>query len=151
MLPENLVEPLQIHLKRIRSLHEAGLGAGYGEVELTNALEQRYPCAGKQWAWQFVFPSRHRCVDPRSGVIRRHHLFPDTGQRAVRNVAQQVPVHKHRSPHTLRHSFATHLLHAGYDIFPVQELLGHRDVSTAMIYRHVLNKGCRAIRSPLDN
>jgi len=150
MLPENLLEQLQRHLGRVKRLHERDLKEDYGEVELPHALARKYPRAGYEWAWQFVFPSKNRSADPRSGVIRRHHLYPQTLARAVKRAARSTGIAKHVSCHTLRHSFATHLLQAGYDIRTVQELLGHSDVSTTMIYTHVLNKGGRGVVSPLD-
>jgi integron integrase len=150
MLPQNLLEPLQRHLGRVKRLHESDRRDGYGEVELPHALARKYPRAGYEWAWQFVFPSNNRSADPRSGVIRRHHLYSQTIARAVKRAARSSGIAKHVSCHTLRHSFATHLLQAGYDIRTVQELLGHSDVSTTMIYTHVLNKGGRGVVSPLD-
>ena len=150
MLPEKLLEPLQRHLGRVKRLHERDLKEGYGEAELPHALARKYPRAGYEWAWQFVFPSKNRSADPRTGLIRRHHLYPQTISRAVKRAAGASGIAKQVSCHTLRHSFATHLLQAGYDIRTVQELLGHADVSTTMIYTHVMNKGARGVTSPLD-
>ena len=151
VLPENLILPLQAHLVKVKALHERDLDAGFGEVYLPNALAVKYPNADKAWGWQFVFPSAVRSVDPRSGIERRHHLYEASVQRAVRAAAKLAEIHKPVTPHVLRHSFATHLLQSGYDIRTVQELLGHKDVQTTMIYTHVLNRGGRGVVSPLDN
>ncbi len=150
MLPENLVQPLQQHLGKVRLLHGRDLKEGFGEVRLPHALARKYPRAGRAWAWQFAFPSASRSADPDGGMMRRNHVHPDTLSRAVARAALRAGIDKRVSCHTLRHSFATHLLERGYDIRTVQELLGHSDVSTTMIYTHVMNKGARAVKSPLD-
>jgi integron integrase len=150
VLPENLVEPLKTQLGRVRMLHNADLAAGYGEVWLPHALSRKYPRAGFEWSWQFVFPSKNRSTDSESGVIRRHHVYPDTLGRAVNRATRAARIVKPVSCHTLRHSFATHLLERGYDIRTVQELLGHSSVETTMVCTHVMNKGARGVMSPLD-
>jgi integron integrase len=151
MLPKSLQAPLQLQLQKAKQMHDLDLSMGYGTVELPYALERKYPNANQQWGWQFVFPSWKRSVDPRSKVVRRHHLYEQSVQRAVKQAMHRAGVFKHGGCHTFRHSFATHLLEDGYDIRTVQELLGHKDVKTTMIYTHVLNRGGLGVRSPLDS
>jgi integron integrase len=150
MLPESVAEPLKHHLVHVRALHDRDIASGHGDVELPDALARKYPKAPYEWAWKFVFPSHKLSTDPRTGAIRRHHVYEDYLVRGVKEAARAAGLAKHVSCHTLRHSFATHLLEGGYDIRTVQELLGHNDVSTTMIYTHVLNKGGRGVTSPLD-
>jgi integron integrase len=150
MLPAVLADPLKAHLKRVRNLHEQDVTEGFGEVYLPYALDRKYPNAAREWGWQYVFPSKNRSVDPHSGAMRRHHVQDQAIQRAIRQAVRDAGIVKPATPHTLRHSFATHLLTSGYDIRTVQELLGHKDVSTTMIYTHVLNKGGRGVTSSLD-
>jgi integron integrase len=151
MLPAIVIEPLRLHLVRVRALHERDLAAGYGSVELPHALQVKYPRAACEWGWKFVFPSYKLSVDKSSGEIRRHHVYENYLIRAVKQAARAAGITKHVSCHTLRHSFATHLLEGGYDIRTVQELLGHQSVETTMIYTHVMNKGGRGVTSPFDS
>ena len=151
VLPENLILPLRQQMAQAKALHERDLAEGAGRVWLPDALAVKYPNAARAWGWQWVFPSPVNSVDPRGdGTLRRHHLNEASVQKAVAGAARRAELVKPCSPHVLRHSFATHLLQSGYDIRTVQELLGHSDVSTTMIYTHVLNRGGRGVRSPLD-
>ncbi len=150
MLPESLKKPLADHLKQVKSIHDKDLAEGWGKVLLPGALDRKYPNAPAEWRWQWVFPQEHRWKNTKTGEEGRHHMHETIIQRAVKEAVGRAGILKHAGCHTFRHSFATHLLEAGYDIRTIQELMGHKDVSTTMIYTHVLNKGGHGVKSPVD-
>ena len=141
MLPQKMVHPLKEHLIKVKAIHEEDLKNGFGTVYLPYAIERKYPNAKSEWKWQYVFPATKISTDPRSGVQTRHHLYDTVIQKAVKQAIRDAGIMKHASCHTFRHSFATHLLESGYDIRTIQELLGHTNVETTMIYTHVINQG----------
>jgi integron integrase len=151
ILPDSLIPDLDLHLQTVALIHQKDLKQGFGQVYLPFALDRKYPNAASEWGWQYIFPALSRSVDPVSKKTMRHHADPSVLQKTIRQAAQKAKINKPVSPHTFRHSFATHLLQNGYDIRTVQELLGHKDVKTTMIYTHVLQRGGLAVKSPLDH
>ena len=149
-LPKSVIAPLQRHLEHVQAVHQQDLAEGYGRVELPHALDRKYPNANREWCWQFVFPQERRWHNSKTGEQGRHHMDESLFSRSLKAAVRKAGLTKRVTSHTFRHSFATHLLADGYDIRTVQELLGHKDVRTTMIYTHVLNKGGRGVRSPAD-
>ena len=150
-LPDSIIPDLQFHLQAVQLTHQKDLKDGFGEIYLPYALAKKYPNAPREWIWQYLFPASARSMDPASKKIMRHHADPSVLQKAVRNAAKLAKINKPISPHVFRHSFATHLLQNGYDIRTIQELLGHKDVKTTMIYTHVIHRGGSGVKSPLDD